>query len=143
MSFVRQKIFGIWSVPALVPAVPANKYSHQHSLSLPLLVLFILCQLLLDFPLHREPTSSIALLLTANQASAFNFALKAPRRRLPVISQCPNLVGTFQFSSILQRTLFDQLKLNQTHCRALDLLSPCYIHCNMYVVLSPRKEHHQ
>lgn len=87
--------------------------------------------------------SSIALLLTANQASAFNFALKAPGRRLPVISQCPNLVGTFQFSSTLQRTLFDQLKLNQAHCRALDLVSPCYTHCNMYVVLSPRKEHHQ
>lgn len=75
MSFVRQKIFGIWSVPALVPVVPISKYSHQHSLSLPLRVLFILCQLLLGFPLHREPTSSIAQLRTANQASAFNFAL--------------------------------------------------------------------
>lgn len=119
MSVIRSsKDFWNLECARPVPAVPVNKYSLQHSLSLPLLVLFILCQLLLEFPLHREPTSSIALLLTANQASAFNFALKAPRRRLPVISQCPNLVGTFQFSSTLQRTLFDQLKLNQTHCRA-------------------------
>lgn len=114
-----------------LPVVPVNRYSHQYTISLPLQVLFILCQLLLDFSLSREPRSRIALLFTAIKLLPSTLHSNCLGKGY---QQFPSVAGSLQFCPA-KNFIWPMKVESNSLFRVLVLVSPCHTHCKMYIIL--------
>lgn len=125
-SFIK-RLFEICSVLVPMPMAPVYRYSHQHTLAyliFAIMMFVLLCQLLMCVSLNREPLNRIAQLLPAVKLVPSILHSNYPGNGYQWFPNSPVWWELFQFSSILWRTLFDQLKLNWIHWEDFSLGFP-------------------